>query len=445
VIVGLFDPLRRRLQGPVDRFFFREVYDARRAMEEVSDAVVRELSFEKLEWLLTTRLSEIMHIEWAGLYRREGRGYATSSAQPALPAELEADLLVMTEVARQKSPVRPGDLEPLKPLDRRSRLMLEALSRAGTRVLAPLCSRDQLHALLVLGPKLSGEEYGRDDLQVIRTLANQGAVALENAQLLRERTRQLELEKELEIARRVQFSLIPATLPVAPGWEVAARCVPARQVGGDFYDALPGLSDGSRAYVLGDVSGKSVPGAMLMVAAREVLQTAALGGAAPGEILAVANQRLYTPRHRLFVALTYLRLGPDGLVTYALAGQPGPLCRRVGGRVSELITPSRRLPVGALRDASWDLVSEQLGPGDTLVIYSDGLTDAQNRQGESFGEGRLQQALARSDGPAAGCLEHLLVEVNRFADGDEPYDDITLLVARRTSDGGRRMGDVVDA
>ena len=198
-------------------------------------------SFEKLEWLLTTRLCEIMHIEWASLYRREGRSFVAAAVPPALPRELASDLLVMSELGRQESPVRPGDLEPLKPLDPHSRVMLEALSRAGSRVLAPLRSRDRLHALLVLGPKLSGEEYGRDDLQVIRTLANQGAVALENAQLLRERTRQLELEKELEIARRVQFSLIPATLPVAPGWEVAARCVPARQVGGDFYDALPGL------------------------------------------------------------------------------------------------------------------------------------------------------------------------------------------------------------
>lgn len=132
-------------------------------------------------------------------------------------------------------------------------------------------------------------------------------------------------------------------------------------------------------------------------------------------------------------------------MTYALAGQPGPLCRRVGGRVVELATPAHRLPVGALREASWDLVSECLRPGDMLVIYSDGLTDAQNRQGDSFGEERLQMALARFEGSAADCLDRLLAEVERFADGDEPYDDITVLVARRTADRGLGMSDVVDA
>ncbi|HPC82964.1 MAG TPA: SpoIIE family protein phosphatase [Thermoanaerobaculaceae bacterium] len=430
VIVGLFDPLRRRLQEPVDRFFFREVYDARRAMEEVSETVVRELSFEKLERLLTVRLAEIMHLEWAALYRREGRSFTAGSASEAVPRELEADLLVIGELARQEAPVRPVDLEPLKPLDPRSRQALDALVGAGARVLAPLRSRERLHAVLVLGPKLSGEEYGRDDVQVVRTLANQAAVALENAELLKERTRQLELEKELEIARRVQFALIPTELPQPPGWEVAARCVPARQVGGDFYDALPTGEEASLAYVLGDVSGKSVPGAMLMVAAREVLQTAALGGASPRELLGVANQRLYAPRHRLFVALTYLRLGRDGEVTYALAGQPGPLCRRATGRVDELATPSLRLPVGALRDAGWDLVTQRLEEGDLLVAFSDGLTDARNRHGELFGDERLQRVLSRLDGSAATCLEGLLAEVDAFVDGDEPYDDITLLVAR---------------
>lgn len=430
VIVGLFDPLRRRLQGPVDRFFFREVYDARRAMEEVSDAVVREFSFERLDRLLTVRLAEIMHIEWVTLYRREGRLLVAGGAPPPAPAELDMELLIVAELARQEGPARPGDLEPLKPLDPRSRVALDGLSTAGARLLVPLRSRERLHAVLVLGPKRSGEEYGRDDLQVIRTLANQGAVAIENAALLKERTRQLELEKELEIARRVQFALIPAELPEPSGWEVAARCVPARQVGGDFYDSLPTGDDESVAYVLGDVSGKSVAGAMLMVAAREVLQTAALGGATPAELLAVANQRLYAPRHRLFVALTYLRLGVGGEVTYALAGQPGPLCRCRNGVVNEMATPRQRLPVGALREASWDLVAGQLRPGDILVVYSDGLTDARNRQGESFGEDRLGRVLSGLDGSASACLAGLLDAVTAFVDGDEPYDDITVLVAR---------------
>jgi serine phosphatase RsbU (regulator of sigma subunit) len=426
-ILALFDPLRKRFQEPIDRFFFREVYDARRAMEEVSEAVVHELSAHKLEALLTTRLKEIMHLEWAALYRREGRAFVTRGAEGVRPAELAADSLLITELARHSSPLRSVDLEPLKALDPRLRDTLTRLAASGSPLYVPLAFRRQLHALLLLGPRLSGEDFTKDDLQLIRTVANQGAVALENARLIQEQRKQLELEKELEIARQVQFSLIPQSLPVPAGWQVAARCQPARQVGGDFYDALPGLDESQVALVVGDVSGKSVSGAMLMVATREILHTAALRGASPTEMLKVANQRLYAPTHRLFVALAYLLLSPDGSGIYALAGQPAPLLRRASGHVEELPAPAHRLPVGALRDAEWDLLKLQLEPGDLLLVYSDGVTEARRGDGEFFGEERLREALAGLSGTPEEVLDGLLARVEEFAAGADPYDDLTVL------------------
>ncbi len=435
-VIAVFDPLRRRLQEPVDRFFFREVYDARRAVEEVSAAVVREFSLERLEGLLATRLSEIMHLEWAALYGRDGAKLVSQTARPPLPSELAAETLVIRELARHDEPVRPAVLEPLKALDSRSRVALAQFAEAGARLFVPLRTREQLHAILALGPKRSDQEYGRDDLQLIRTLANQGAVALENARLLRERTRQVELEKELEIARRVQFSLIPSFLPAPAGWQVSARCVPARQVGGDFYDAIAGGGDGDMALVVGDVSGKSVAGAMLMVAAREVLQTAALGGVSPEVLLQVANQRLYTPRHHLFVALAYLLLQSGGTGRYALAGQPAPLCRRADGAVWELPAPGRRLPVGALKDVRWDVLPLRVHVGDLLLLYSDGVTDARNPEGEFFGEERLHDVLARADGDTASVVDEVMAAVEAFTAGGEPYDDITLMAVRWTGEAG---------
>jgi len=428
-ILAIFDPLRRRLQGPVDRFFFREVYDARRAVEEVSSGVVREFSIEGLEALLATRLAEIMHLEWAALYVGEGKTLASQTAPSPLPRELSARLLLVEELTRQDEPVRPGVLEPLKALDPESRRVLEEFGRAGLRLLVPLRTRGQLHAVLALGPKRSEEEFGSDDLQLVRTLANQGAVALENARLLRERTHQVELEKELEIARRVQFALIPPHLPSPPGWQVAASCVPARQVGGDFYDALTDGNEGSVAFVVGDVSGKSVSGAMLMIAAREVLHTAALGGASPERLLEVANQRLYAPQHRLFVSLAYLLLGARGRGVYALAGQPTPLLRRAG-TVEELPAPVNRLPIGALRGVRWDVLPLCLEPGQLVLVYSDGVTEARDATGEVFGEERLQQVLAGVDGEPRVVVDEIMRAIEAFTAGGEPYDDITLLAAR---------------
>jgi serine phosphatase RsbU (regulator of sigma subunit) len=434
-IVALFDPLRRRLQEPVDRFFFREVYDARRAVEEISGEMVREFSFERLDALLTTRLAEVMHLAWAKLYRREGRVFVSAGERPQLPRQLPASLLVFGELARQDRPTRLGILEPLKTLEHESRAALESFSRVGTRLLVPMRGRDELHAVLAIGPKLSDEEFGRDDLQLIRTVANQGTVALENARLYRERARQVELEKELEIARQVQFSLIPATMPAPRGWEIAAHCAPARQVGGDFYDMLPSLGDGATAVVVGDVSGKSVPGAMLMVAAREVLHTAALGGATPEQIMEMANRRLYSPQPRLFVALAFLTLGRAGTLEYALAGQPAPLLRRLGGAgVEEGPAPAHRLPLGALREGAWDFRAVTLAPGDLALFYSDGLTEAQDGTGEFFGEERVGEEMRTADDGPQRLVERLVRRVESFVGNAEPYDDVTVVAVRWTGE-----------
>jgi len=433
-ILALFDPLRRRLQEPVDRFFFREVYDARRAVEEFSAEISHEFSVEKLEHLLTARLAEVLHLEWTTLYWREGHDFVSGSPRGGLPVSIPSALLLLSELARHDKPVRLGVLEPIKALDPATRSVVEALDAAGARLVSALRTREQLHGVLVLGPKRSEQEFNSDDLQLVRTVANQGALALENARLYRERTRQVELEKELEIARRVQFSLIPAELPAVGGWRLAAHCAPARQVGGDFYDTLPGRNGHGLTVVVGDVSGKSVAGAMLMVAAREVLHTAALGGAGAEEILDMANQRLYTPQPRLFVALAFVELEGGGTGRYALAGQPAPVVRRTGGRVEELPSPRHRLPLGALREGSWDLLPLELHAGDLLLLYSDGLTEAQNQAGEFFGEERLHRVLTRADGDPQAVVAAVLAALDAFTAGADPYDDITVVAAKWAGD-----------
>lgn len=429
-ILALFDPLRRRLQEPVDRFFFRESYDARRAMEEMADSVVREITMERIDEILTVRLVQVMHLEWAALLVREGDTLVGRGTVGEALGPVPRNLVLLDEVARRGEPQRLVQLEPVKLLEEPSAYVLARLAALGTRLVVPLVARDSLYGVLLLGGKRSESEYQREDLQLVRTLANQAAVALENAALLRERTRQAALEKELEIARRVQFSLIPRTLELPPGWEVAAHCEPAQQVGGDFFDVLPGPHHGSAAVILGDVSGKSVAGALRMVAAREVLHTAALTGTRPEELLETANRRLYNPQPRLFVALAYLLVDGGGSARFALAGQPAPLLRRPGGEVREMDPPTHRLPLGALRDGTWDLRETTLGAGDLLLFYSDGLTDARDRHGEPFGEQRLAAVLAASDGTPEATVAAIRAAVSSYTSGAEPYDDITLLAVR---------------
>jgi sigma-B regulation protein RsbU (phosphoserine phosphatase) len=226
---------------------------------------------------------------------------------------------------------------------------------------------------------------------------HQASIALETSILLDERARRAELEKELKIAATIQASLLPKQLSVADGWEVSAVCRPAREVGGDFYAELPGADPGVRALAYGDVSGKSISGALMMMAAHEVLNALALTHPEPEELLRLANERLYRLRDRgtasqagTFVALGYLAFTPDsGMLRYSLAGQPPPLLRNQNS-IIELTMPEHRVPLGALKFGGHRVLEVSMEPGDLLLAYSDGVVEAQSPAGEFFGEERLR-------------------------------------------------------
>ncbi|MGC8917211.1 MAG: SpoIIE family protein phosphatase [Thermoanaerobaculum sp.] len=427
LVVALFDPLRRRIQGPVDRFFFRDMVDARRALEELSEALTREFSVARLERWLTSRLSEIMHLAWAVLYRVENRTLVASSLPVPLPPEVSLSCAFIRELQQRGQPLRPGHLEGLSLLDEATASFLSAARQQDVKLLIPLVASGQLYALLVVGPKLSEEELTREEVQLLRALANQGAVGFENARFLAEHTRQMELEKELSIARQVQFSLIPERIAAPPPWRVAARCVPAYQVGGDFYDVLPGTQGRGQALVLGDVAGKSVAGAMLMVAAREALRAEAVVTPEPSSLLQAVNRRLYRREQRLVLALAYLLLCPGGVLRYCLAGQPPPLLRRRDGSVTELPLPAFRLPLGALPEGMWDEVTVQLEAGDLVLVYSDGLSDAHDAGGGRVDDGELVRAFAAAPRDVEEAASFLVRWALEFSGGATAFDDITVM------------------
>jgi serine phosphatase RsbU (regulator of sigma subunit) len=267
---------------------------------------------------------------------------------------------------------------------------------------------------------------------------------LETSLLLDERARQAEFERELKIASSIQSSLLPGELGTAVGWQVAAVCRPAREVGGDFYTELPGGLPGEHALAYGDVSGKSISGALMMMAAHEVLNTLALAHPEPEELFRLANERLYSLRGTRrgsfrggsFVALGYLAFRPAcGTVRYCLAGQPPPLLRRNSSPVETLCMPNHRLPLGALKIGGHQTLAVEMAPGDLLLAYSDGVVEAQSPDGEFFGEERLAAVLrdAPTTSPQA-AVNHVLEEIEAFTRGHTPYDDVTLLAAARMVD-----------
>jgi len=438
-IVLLFEPLRHRLQGPVDRFFFADRLRLQNAMVELGEAITREVEIGPLVTQLVKRLPELLGLRFSALYLASGDTLLRQAGPETLPEELPAIGILHDQIERRGSLVRMEELAPLRLLSPDVEALSTRLTEAGVELIGLAATTRRSVGVILLSGKAGQTAFEKEELQLLRGLLNQASIALETSVLLEERTRQAELERELKIAASIQSSLLPEELATAEGWRLAAVCRPAREVGGDFFTELPGRTDGEHTVVYGDVSGKSISGALMMMAAHEVLNSVALAHPEPETLLRLANERLYTlrgGRNRAefrgasFVALGYLgfRAG-EGVLSYTLAGQPPPLVRRTTGVVECLEMPEHRVPLGALRFGEYRILEAVFASGDVVVAYSDGVVDAQSPEGEFFGEERLAESLQAAPGDPQEIVNYLLEEIEAFTCGHTPYDDVTLLVA----------------
>jgi serine phosphatase RsbU (regulator of sigma subunit)/anti-sigma regulatory factor (Ser/Thr protein kinase) len=318
-----------------------------------------------------------------------------------------------------------------------------AMQAAGVKIIVPLVSQGELIGLINLGPRLSEQDYSTDDRRLLDNLASQAAPAVRIAQLARQQ--QLEagererLAQEMRVARLIQQTLLPQELPVFPGWQVAAHYQPAREVGGDFYDFLY-FDDDRLGIVVGDVTDKGVPAAMVMATTRTLLRAVAQQLVSPGQVLERVNDILHLEiPPKMFVTCLYAVLDPlTGQLQYANAGHDLPYRRRVvaTGSVDELRATG--MPLGLMPGMSYEEKETVLTVGETILFYSDGLVEAHNPQREMFGFPRLQQLMAQHHG-GTGLIDFLLGELKTFTGpGWEQEDDVTLVILECTGLSSRR-------
>jgi serine phosphatase RsbU (regulator of sigma subunit)/anti-sigma regulatory factor (Ser/Thr protein kinase) len=314
---------------------------------------------------------------------------------------------------------------------------LAALRAEGTRLVVPLISQGELIGLLRLGPRRSEQEYSHDDRKLLDDLAAHAAPAVRVAQLVRQQQAEIRdrerIEQELKVAQLIQQQFLPRELPDLPGWHVAAYYRPARAVGGDFYDFIQ-LPDGKVAVVVGDVTDKGVPAALIMATTHSILRSEALRLVAPGEVLRRANQLLLDEMPpNMFVTCLYAVLDPaNGQLRFANAGHNLPNLRSRDG-VTELRAAG--MPLGLLPDMDYDEHEATLGPGDSLLLHSDGLAEAHSPDREMFGFPRLAKLCGEREGGEA-LIDLLLSELAVFTgSGWEQEDDITLVSLQRERGG----------
>jgi serine phosphatase RsbU (regulator of sigma subunit) len=277
-------------------------------------------------------------------------------------------------------------------------------------------------------PVTKNDEVGQLESQ-FNTMAEQLVESIEEQKKLSAEKARARIEQELQTARQIQLSLLPKRLPELAGWELAAHYQPAREVGGDLYDCFA-FPDGRLGLVIGDVTDKGIPAAMVMASARSMLRAAAQSSRSPGEVLARVNNLLYadTPE-RMFVTCFYAILDPaSGRLHYANAGHDLPY-QRARGDVAELL--ARGMPLGLMPGMVYEEHEAIIGPGDSVVFYSDGLVEAHNADREMFGFPRLKMLLTDTS-DQAHLITFLLSELRHFTGGEqEQEDDVTLVTLQR--------------
>ncbi|HKF37263.1 MAG TPA: SpoIIE family protein phosphatase [Ktedonobacteraceae bacterium] len=311
---------------------------------------------------------------------------------------------------------------------------LQSLKAAGVKLSIPLVSQGELVGLLNLGPRLSEQDYSTDDRVLLNSLAIQAAPAIRVAQMVREHqvaARERErIEQELRVARLIQQTLLPKDLPALAGWKLARYYQPAREVGGDFYDFIS-FDDGRLGVVIGDVTDKGVPAALVMATTRSMLRTVAQRPLSPGKVLERVNNILCAEiPPKMFVTCLYAILDPaSGQLLYANAGHDLPYWRHSSG-VSELRATG--MPLGLMPEMSYEEKQVMLTPGDFVLFYSDGLVEAHNPHYDMFGFPRLARLVEECERDTA-LIGFLLDELSTFTGPEwEQEDDVTLVALQRS-------------
>ena len=436
----------KNLSSWLDRRFFREAYNSEQLLAELSHRVRRYNESGPMLEMVSKSLAETLHIDKIAVLLRGGKNLQLQQAV-GIPVhgvaengsvQLPMNSTTVRNLMRINTPVQLYRENPDGWLLLASSAERDMLDTMSAELLLPLPGRDQLMGLITLGPKRSEEPYTPTDLRLLESVATQTGLALEIGNLARslasEATQRERIHREIEVAREVQERLFPQEFPVIDGVSLAGHCRPQQGVGGDYYDSFL-LDDGRMGLAIGDVSGKGISAALLMASLRASLRGMTLD--APHDLAAMmekVNRLVYeasaTNRYATFFFATYNMQTRE--LIYVNAGHNAPFLIRRRADNSQVERLEAGGPViGLLPFAKYEEQRCVLQPGDLLLAYTDGISEAMTEREEEWGEDRMLAAAETfPDGCAQQVLEHLFAEADRFTGNAPQFDDMTLLVLK---------------
>lgn len=430
LILALLWWLHRRGKAWLDNRFYRGSYDYKHALSTFSKLSHSYADTTLLAQAVVNDLVKIMYLKGAVFALRNGEGFlplaANSLHVDAEVLKLPQDLLRSFDEHFVRGPSQPVDNLPLR----------ERLAGSGVEFITAVSTGERgIDALILLGEKEAETNYSREDVELLDNLATNVADALMTMRFYEGAREKERMRRELEVARRIQLGSLPEALPELPGIDMAAESLPAYEVGGDFYEFLP--RHDSTTLIIGDVSGKGTSAALYLARIQGIIRTIESYRPTLWELFTRLNTLIFDHIEKSsFVTMAALRVELlKSEVTFLRAGHLPLLHFNSLSREVTLHQP-QGLGIGLDRHAFSEQLEEErifVRGGDIFVLLSDGITEAENEQGEQFGmEGVISCLREKADASAAGIKQALLECVSAWAGARERGDDQTLVVVKFT-------------
>jgi phosphoserine phosphatase RsbU/P len=347
----------------------------------------------------------------------------------AIPADSTS---VLGEVAQTGVPVHAERAE----LDERFPWFRQKTLQTESYMAVPLHYRDEQLGVLALANREDHQTFSKADFDLVKSVADQAAYSLQHAQVYQQLTEKKKLDHDIEVAREIQRILLPSRAPVVEGFNCAALNIPAQQVSGDYFDFIQ--VDAQRwGVAVADVSGKGIPASLIMAMCRSVLRSKAPGNLSPAQVLREVNRQLYPDiQEDMFITMLYLIMDSEGTITLARAGHESALwCKDHFKHIEAVDAPGMALGIdaGDVFDEVIKDVTINLSPLDTVVVYTDGINEALDSEGNEFGQEQLKSVLREAGPQSVDFLVKTIVDrVQNFSSGHPQNDDITLAAIQRS-------------
>ncbi len=442
IIIGFsFNPLRVWIQDLIDRKFNRKQYNYQQTLLQLSKDLQTQIKLESMAGKLSSELKKILQTKFISILIEDNdKKYRPLSGKKDFEGKFEKLLcrpsssikkylndscshidLKMTEDLIEDNSLRQDEINELK--------------ECGLTLIIPICRRDHLMGIIIFGNKISGDHYSGVDINLLNTVATQAAIAIENGKMHQSALNHQKIEEELKIAKSIQESLLPKNAPHIKGLDVSGSSIPAREVGGDYFDYIQKKEDQLLVFI-GDVSGKGVGASLYMSKVQGMIQVAGAIFDSPKRILTEVNHRIIEGiEKKSFITMMAIRfdIGSNRAVI-SRAGH-NTLFIKKGSKGKIQVVRPEGTGLGIINGGTFSLRLEEeiisFKKGDYFILYSDGLTEAMNKKDELFGEEKVINIINTGNYSTAEELKILLLnKVKKFRNGAEQNDDITLVIVK---------------